>query len=317
MSSTTSEAGLALSTSFADAMKDSVGRKEFYTVENVMITPEDARDILAFRRLPRERFLTERTVEKYKRDMETGVFYGPLHTIKFGLNDKSLPEDQFIPDLPEGEPIEYDGQHRLRAIVLTGMPQTLTVMFNVPPEAHGNIDDNRVRRMSDQLRFKGEDLAPQLERLINRAHAWNSGKRTYSGHVQPTVQEAERFVADDPSLRDAVTIASTFKADKLATPTALAFLYWVIRHESKQSHLPNRMLEFFTDLHTGANMDEGDPVLVLRDRLREEFHSKEPQLRRTHNQIHMGIASWNHRAKGTKVSFFRVPKVKADLPMPL
>lgn len=315
--STKTEAGLVVTTSFADAMKDSVGRKEFYTVEDVMITPEDARDILALRRLPRERFLTERTVDKYKRDMETGKFYGALHTIKFGLNDHTLPEDQFINELADGEPIEYDGQHRLRAIVLTGMPQVMNVMFNVPPEAHGNIDDNRSRKLADQLRFKGEDNAPALERLITRAYAWEQGKRTYSGHVQPTVQESERFVRDDPSLRDAVTVASTFKSDKLATPTALSFLYWVIQHESKQPHLPSRMLEFFTDLHTGANMDEGDPVLVLRDRLREEFHSKEPQLRRTHNQIHMGISSWNHRVKGTKVSFLRVPRTKANLPTPL
>lgn len=313
----TSEAGLIQSISFADAMKDSVGRKAFYTVENVLITPEDASEVLANRRLPRERFLTERTVDKYKRDMETGIFYGPLHTIKFGLNDHTLPEEQFIPELSDGEAIEYDGQHRLRAIVLTGMAQTMTVMFNVPPEAHGNIDDNRGRRLSDQLRFKGEDNSPSLERLITRAYAWNQGKRTYSGHVQPTVQEAERFVNDDPSLRDAVTVATTFKSDRLATPTALSFLYWVIQHESKQAHLPARMIEFFQDLHTGANMEEGDPVLVLRDRLRDEFHSKEPQLRRTHNQIHMGITAWNHRAKGTKVSFLRVPRNKANLPTPL
>lgn len=315
--SSTSEAGVVTTSTLADAMKDSVGRKAFYTVEDVLITPEEAREILASRRLPRERFLTERTVEKYKRDMETGTFYGALHTIKFGLNDTSLPEDQFVAELGGGEPVLYDGQHRLRAIVLTGMPQAMNVMFNVPPEAHGNIDDNRVRRLSDQLRFKGEDNSPALERLITRAYAWAQGKRTYSGHVQPTVQEAERFVNADPSLRDAVNVAATFKGDKLATPTAMAFLYWVIQHESKQAHLPQRMLEFFTDLHTGANMEEGDPVLVLRDRLREEFHSKEPQLRRTHNQIHMGITAWNHRAKGTKVSFLRVPKVKANLPNPL
>jgi hypothetical protein len=219
--STKTEAGLVVTTSFADAMKDSVGRKEFYTVEDVMITPEDARDILALRRLPRERFLTERTVDKYKRDMETGKFYGALHTIKFGRNDHTLPEDQFINELADGEPIEYDGQHRLRAIVLTGMPQVMNVMFNVPPEAHGNIDDNRSRKLADQLRFRGEDNAPALERLITRAYAWEQGKRTYSGHVQPTVQESERFVRDDPSLRDAVTVAATFKSDKLATPTAL------------------------------------------------------------------------------------------------
>jgi hypothetical protein len=314
---TTTQGGLAVTTSFAEALKDSVGRKSFYVVEDVVITPDDARMLLAERRLPRERFLTERTVAKYQRDMESGKFYGPLHTFKFGLNDPTLGDDQHLPDVADGEAILYDGQHRLKGIVLSGIPQTVTVMFNVPWYAHGNIDDNRVRKLADQLRFQGEEFAPMQERLITRAFAWQQGKRTYSGHVQPTVQEAEQFIKDDPSVRDAVLIASTFRSDKLATPTALSFLYWVIQHESKQVHLPERMVEFFTDLHTGAQMDARDPVLILRDRLKDEFHSKIPQLRRTHNQIHMGIAAWNHRVKGTNVQFFRVPRAKTDLPTPL
>jgi hypothetical protein len=48
-----------------------------------------------------------------------------------------------------------DGQHRLEAIVLSGMPQELVVVWGVPREAIKVIDSGKPRSIADVLRIEG------------------------------------------------------------------------------------------------------------------------------------------------------------------
>jgi hypothetical protein len=299
-------------TTFAEALKASIGAEDHFEVRDVLITPQDAYDILEQRRLPKERILNGPAVQKYLRDMQAGEFYGRLHTIKFGHNDVPFP----IQEMPEDYVVLFDGQHRLRGCVLLGEPITINVMFNVPEHEHAYIDTARARRLYNQLGYMGLAEATTLDPLIGRARAWLAGNRTYRGMVTPTPREAEEAVRNDSSLEDAAKVGKIFYQDQLATQVALAFAYWVIMHESRQDDLEERVVKFFNDLHKGANLSETDPVHVLRERLRKDYAKSRPNMRRTHGQIHMILNAWNHRVEGEEVEFYRVPQTPIPLPRP-
>ena len=105
------------------------------------ITPELAGEYLL--RNKRNRPMSDRHVSGFVKSINAGEFQLTHQGIAF-FEDGSL----------------ADGQHRLKAIVLSGKPVQMVVSYGVPFNASTSIDTQlRSRSYADALTIEGNDLA--------------------------------------------------------------------------------------------------------------------------------------------------------------
>jgi len=156
------------------------------------ITPEDATRLLD--RNDSNRNIRARVVSAYARDMESGRWLTTGETIKLGHNGELL-----------------DGQHRLEAIVTTGIAQRMLVVRDLDPEARRVIDTGAIRTGGDALRMAGMGGGnPYALAAAARLYAlWESGRLTHMtsgtrGEDRATHQEILDVVTRRPDLLDAV-----------------------------------------------------------------------------------------------------------------
>lgn len=113
------------------------------------VTPEMAQIILDRRNIAEEgqewrnRRMCETVVKKYTSDMEKGNWLATPQGISFSDYGKLI-----------------DGQHRLRSIIRSGVPQEIFVVFNVKncDEVMHVLDSGKNRTMSDRFYVAGEEV---------------------------------------------------------------------------------------------------------------------------------------------------------------
>src|SRR5215475_2613091 len=101
-----------------------------------MIDPETAELYLEFNKVNRR--LKQTVVEKYARDMSAGRWEMTHEGIAFDVDDNLC-----------------DGQHRLKAIMLSGVTLCLLVTRGLPREAKKAMDQGEKRTAVDRLAFEG------------------------------------------------------------------------------------------------------------------------------------------------------------------
>ena len=104
------------------------------------ITPEQAERWLASR--PANRTIRPTVVARYASDMEEGRWCTTHQGIAIDANGKLI-----------------DGQHRLAAIVRSGMTIEMLVTFDVPDESVLSIDEGLKRNICDSLLFRGTKIS--------------------------------------------------------------------------------------------------------------------------------------------------------------
>ncbi len=114
-----------------------VARSISEIINNVMvgwewITPEEAEQMLA-KNWPSNRKMSQAVIDGYVNDMENGNWCWYVG------NTIVVSEDGYL----------LDGQHRLAAIVKSGIPTMMLVVRNVPDEAFDFIDGGKKRLASD------------------------------------------------------------------------------------------------------------------------------------------------------------------------
>lgn len=295
--------------SFAQAFKNSLSKPPMWIERYVLITPEDAGDILEGRRMSLERTPMKYTWVKYATSMDNTQFYGTLHTLKFG---NPAYGDATVAD---GVEPMYDGQHRLLSIINTRRPQLMHVMFNVPKEAHAHIDTPRVRPQYTSLSFLGYTDAKLLNRLATRACVLKSGRRVFNGHLKPTIEQVMEVI-DAGGVTEAARWAKAFRTSRLANDTAVGTAAYVILSESRADSLGERLDDFFNTLLTGVGLTEDNPIHVLRERLIKDWGKRGKLSENTDRQTHFILMSWTHWVEGTYTQQLRTPDSNAPLPRP-
>lgn len=164
-----------------------------------------------------------------------------------------------------GDPIRFaadgtllDGQHRLMAIVQSGVTVPLIVMRGLAREAQEDIDRGVLRRYSDVLALRGETNATHLAALVRKVDNWKRGNRG-KDNTKATFAQLNRTLEAHPELRDLVrsshSIASTWDL-----PQSLIGLAWWLFStiDSEDADF------FFARCADGQNMAAGDPIYELR-----------------------------------------------------
>jgi hypothetical protein len=169
-----------------------------------------------------------------------------------------------------------DGQHRLAAIVLAGVPVQVMVTYGLPLEAHDSLDKGDKRTLGDNMDFTGKHLSRnalavyramlvELERQTIGAECWNS----------TTYEEVElgEFAKMQSQYEQAVIFAMSVRQHR---KIAIAQVYAAIAAASFSAN-KTRLKEFMEILASGIAPSAGDTAAI---RLREYLLS---------NVLHKGI----------------------------
>lgn len=217
------------------------------TARIVKVTPKLAEEWIG--RNTRNRHVRHPAVAAYARDMTAGAWHLNGESVKFSRNGVLL-----------------DGQHRLLAVIESGVTVPMLLVEGLPAEAQDTVDAGAKRTAADVLGLRSEQHAVLLAAIARRAIIWQATERREvrwkAGGGQVTHHEITAAIEADGSLRNAAEFASSNRA---AAPAAIVgFCWWALtRIDAMDAE------EFFAGLVHGEELVRGNPVLVLRDKLAE------------------------------------------------
>lgn len=213
----------------------------------VLVTPQVAQAWLATNHANRN--LRVKRVEALARDMAKGDWVYNGETGKFG-------ETGLI-----------DGQHRLHAIVESGVAVPMLIAWGLEDRAQATVDLGALRRMSDQLRKDGEKHTIELAALLNRGVMYERGYYMKHGLRSPTSAEMVDWFVQHPEAREAVAFSVRHRPSIWMTGADLAFAYWLLTAIDYK-----RGEEFLSRISDGAGLEVRDPRMLVRNRIRMDVH---------------------------------------------
>lgn len=210
------------------------------------VTPTQAGQILADRN-NRNRKISVNHVGRLARDMANGDFLMNGDAIRFAADGTLL-----------------DGQHRLAACVKSGATFRTVVVWNLPAEAQSTMDDGSKRTMQNVLQLDGKPQhAKTVASILRRVILLERGSMTNTAN-SPTKAEMSAYLEAHPDVVEAAMVADQVRSARgiRCAASTLGLAYFLFAQKS-----PAKAAEFFEGLRTGVGLEEGSPILALRNRL--------------------------------------------------
>lgn len=215
------------------------------------ITPQAASEILAHSMSKGfvNRPLAKKTIEAYAQDMKMGKWQFNGDPIRIS---------------PYGELL--DGQHRLQAIIRTGLPQEILVARGIEKDTFTTIDRGRTRTLSDLLYIDGHTrytsrLSPAAKAIYQYLIHGQYATKIPNLHV-----DIIRAVVGiyEKRILEAAEFHERFMNRPLITCSVMTSLFVFFNIVSSSD-----VFDFFEGLLGGANLSENDPRFLARNRLLE------------------------------------------------
>lgn len=194
-----------------------------------------------------------------------------------------------------------DGQHRCLACVASGESFDTLVVSGIRPRAFDTIDQSSRRTAADVLKMGNVPNATTTAAAVRLlwAHKHHSGMWNMA-NVQASPREIEGMLAKlgGSFTHHAVTGAAAQRALGGAGSflAAMHYLFWQKDAAAADS--------FFASLISGANLPEGDPILLLRRRLDENAKTRKGRLSMV-EMYAMFVNAWNATRRGRKLTILR------------
>lgn len=165
-----------------------------------------------------------------------------------------------------------DGQHRCTAVVQAGVSVTTMMVLGLDDEVFETIDRGRARTTSDTLAIKGEAYSTALAAITRILHIYSVSGEPYNGNPdhQPTAAQQLAILEANPKLRESAQwVGVRTWVRKFINPSLAGFCHFLFTRADAEA-----ARTFFDGLETGAGLDAGSPVLLLRNRLSEATKDK-------------------------------------------
>lgn len=249
------------------------------TSERVLVTPEIAEEWLKANK--KNRPMYQSTVDRYAQAMVRGEWTLSNDAITFDWDG----------DLA-------NGQHRLQAVVKTGLAQEFLVLTGVDPEMIDIADSGRKRSLADHLAMRGEKnvliLAGGLMALWEFRRLWAE----LPVNPGPSIPQMLALYYSLGEIRPSVAVAGAAAGRPgLAPSTGFACHYEFSRLPAPDSERDANA--FFSQLVKGEGLNSTHPILALRRQL-EENRTSHRKLPRTH-QAALTIKAWNAWREGREL----------------
>jgi hypothetical protein len=193
-----------------------------------------------------------------------------------------------------------DGQHRLQACLLAGVPfKTLVVVDLDESDCYDTIDGARRRSFADRLHVAGEANVGRLSSIVS-AHL-QLRSENFVARGERSARELMDWLATYPGLRDAVSWyngkETAFR--QLGCGRAYIAALWY-EFGTRDAALRD---EFFEALETGVGLAENGPILALRNRLVANAASRTKLT--TRDLVALWIKAWNYHRAGSSCGVLR------------
>ncbi|MBT1161743.1 hypothetical protein [Bifidobacterium sp. SO1] len=220
------------------------------TITREHVTPQIAAEMLTHN--TNNRNIRPTRIDVYVTDMLNGDWQDNGDPIRFDRNGRLL-----------------DGQHRLTALVKAGVSLDMWVARGLEPDSQRTMDIGANRSFADYLKFRGESNVRNLACLATGDAKWNilqpsaafsSGWKTVLSRNQ-IIDWFDRHadVIRETALR---TKSFVFRTGYLMPYSAIGTLYLnMSRIDSDDTD------DFFDRLITGSGLEEGHPILTLKNTL--------------------------------------------------
>lgn len=198
-----------------------------------------------------------------------------------------------------------DGQHRLKAVLDSGVSIESLVMRDLPVEVQDTVDTGRRRRLADQLAIEGHTDSHALAAALNMLHRFrNNGRVDYSHAGAPSPQQAVALIECEPEIRDSLR-----EARRVTKQTGGPIGIFAALHHLFNEVDPEATKDFFDRLADGAELAKDDPVLHLRAQLmkprKDRTYSQSPS-----NTAALIIKAFNLRREGRRVDLLSFKKTE-------
>ena len=253
--------------------KPKAGNPEIY-VELVIITPLIAKAMLEICN-HRDRPLSPSRVKNIAAAIQRGEWCTNSDCIAFDVKGNRI-----------------NGQHRLTAIIEANMPVPVLVGYNFPERAFMTTDIGAKRTSADLAVIIGmKKHYTSVGAAINLLWRYEQGTVHTRGTSSTNTQVVD-LLQNNPQIEASADVGiSMFR---ILSPGIATFCHYIFSQiDLIQAN------SFFKRLRTGANLAEGDPILVLRNRLTAEKVQKAilPQ----HEIVALVIKAWNLHRRRRKI----------------
>jgi len=218
----------------------------------VMVTPQMAQKWLAGG--GKNRKLSNPKMKEYANSMKAGKWVLNGEGILFDANGKLI-----------------DGQHRLSAVVLSGITIPMLIIRGIDdPRAFETIDTGKKRSVSDVVGMEGIKHAALTSAVAKRLVAWNKceNKSAFNLNSELFLRIADYEILDyiktnnhkiQPFIAD---MSGSLPFKRCGAPSALMTALIICNEVDEVT-----TMLFIDGLKTGANLAGNSPIHILRERL--------------------------------------------------
>ncbi|MCX5153850.1 hypothetical protein OG914_07490 [Streptomyces sp. NBC_00291] len=242
------------------------------------ITPEMATLWLTHCNPVHNRVMSDTVYERYAKAMSDGAWRTTHQGLAF-----------------DSEGMLLDGQHRLMGVKLSGVTVEMLVIPNCDAETFDVLDSGHRRQAAQLLKIPHRVIVAAAARVIGQMYKMWDPVTLFDGFYDTKAATSDilRAVAAWPELTTLAPIAAaSYRAAGINQPTHLVVLAQAARTEHA-----DKIEDWANGLVSGANMDQKDPRLVLRNRFFRDrvILGTSAGRRASYNLI---AKSWNSWAQG-------------------
>lgn len=203
-----------------------------------------------------------------------------------------------------------DGQHRLTAIVESGVSADMFVSFNVGLDAVNVLDIGAKRQFSDVLARQGEHLSTLLASVVMRLWYWyNSETRVRDRNYIPTFEERLTFLEEHPNIRKSIITTQNVRA----TNTNLSMAHYIFGNIDADER------DFFFEnlLALECELDTNHPIMSLRRALDKMYTAQRRGQRASEDlQLAIIVKAWNAYRSRKSIAQLKFPSYEKKFPEP-
>lgn len=263
-------------------------------IRRELIGPDQAEAYLS--KMPRNRQLRTAWVNQLAQIMRDGKYQDAGDTIRFAITGELL-----------------DGQHRLRAIIQSGVSLWFWVVYDLPVESQDVMDRGQKRTVADVMHIHGYSNSTILASSLKWVMAMEKGRLSSKNERQltfyPTPDETLLAATRHNAIQYSLGMAKTVKSAGFRYPPSLAVaMHYIMAMGSGQE----RSDGFFDLVARGEGLAAADPAYTLREQL--YFDSVKLIRRSTLNIAVWTILAWNAWNERRSI---KVLKYYPDRPFPL
>jgi hypothetical protein len=255
-----------------------------------LITPDIAAAYLA--RNPRNRLIEKRIVRRYASAMRAGHWESTGQSIQFDTTGDLV-----------------DGQHRLTAIVETGLSFTMLVVRGLSPSVRDVIDTGKARTLADSLRLRGTADSPTVGGMLRWKYRYDRGL-VFASSLDLDHRTLEAVLDENPSIGESASARTLLQPKQLIPPTLAGWLLFELHRADA-----GMAAQFFDQFAAGSGIAKGDVAYIVRQRLISDLNSRQSLSHQRQATLAVLIVKgWNAFAEGRSVSNF---VVKPNQPFPV